>query len=115
MAFDSRTCRGAAARGHINVLKYLKSERVIFGSETCCGAAMEGHIKLLKYLKSEGVAFDSESCKSAAMEGHFEVLKWLRSKEMNCPWNVQECLMGVKYCTFRLKASAYSMKRCLRG
>ena len=34
-----------------------------------------GHINLLKYLKSEGMSFDSDACLLAAEGGHIDVLK----------------------------------------
>ena len=63
-----------------------------FSEETCHYAARGGHMGVLKYLQSEGVPFDGETCLTAAIEGHLEVLQWLRSEEVDCPWDIQECL-----------------------
>ena len=40
--------------------------------------------------------FDEETCYGAARKGQLKVLQWLRSKEMNCPWDIQECLWKAK-------------------
>jgi len=47
-------------------------------------------------LKSEGVAFDEETCNGAAEGGRLSVLQWLRSDEVDCPWDIQECLSLAK-------------------
>ena len=58
---------------------------------------------MLKYLKSEGVGFDEGTCRAAAKGGEFKVLKWLRSEEVNCPWDIQDCLDQAKSSYFSQK------------
>jgi len=59
---DERTCRGAAERGHLEVLKWLRSQ------DPPC-------------------PWDYLTCHKAAERGHLEVLKWLRSQDPPCPWD----------------------------
>ena len=91
MSFRSEDCSGAALGGHIDVLKYLKSEGMPFDEETCASAIEVGDLEILKYLKSEGVTFDEDHCYFAAEAGDLDVLKWLRSEEVKCPWDPDEC------------------------
>jgi len=81
---------GCAEAGHLEVLKYLRSEGLSFNKRNSYDAAYEGHLEVLKYVKSEGVPFDSKTCEYAAYGGHIEVLKYLRSQ--GCPWNADQCL-----------------------
>ena len=78
------------------MLQYLKNEGVTYGSYTCAWGARGGSLEFLKYLKSEGVPFDDPYICYEALKGWepgFRVLKWLRSEEVNCPWNIQDCLI----------------------
>merc|ERR1712078_528678 len=97
--------------GQIDVLKYLKSEGVAFDSLTCYSAALGGLMDVLKYLKSEGVAFDEETCRGAAEGGYLKVLIWLRSEEVNCPWNVQECLEAAENLKYNEKMVIWIVSR----
>ena len=44
-----------------------------------------GHLEVLKWARSNGCEWNSWTCASAAENGHLEVLKWARSND--CPWN----------------------------
>jgi hypothetical protein len=75
----------------------LRSEGVPFNSYTCNDAAREGHLDVLKYLKSEGEEFDEETCYAATSREKYattkgqklKVLQWLVGE--GCEWNVKWC------------------------
>jgi len=50
---------------------------------TCYYAAGGGHLEMLKWLRSEGCPWDEYICNAAAYCGHLEMLEWLRSE--GCP------------------------------
>ena len=76
---------GAAAGGHLEILKWLKSEGFPWDERACKRAAQHGHFEILKWLRSEGCPWDASACSRAAAGGHLEVLRWLRSE--GCPWD----------------------------
>ena len=80
----------ACESGHLEMLKWLRSEGCPWDEWTCYGAAQGGHFEVLKWLGSEGCPWDEKACEAAAKGGHFEVLKWLRSE--GCPWDERACV-----------------------
>ena len=78
MSFDSKTCYNAAFGGHLEVLKYLKSEGLALDGAISVTAAEGGHIDVLKYLNSEGVEFD-EMAFLATAQGRQTLWKYLDS------------------------------------
>ena len=64
---------------------------LLMDAQTSEWAAMRGHLEVLKWLRSEGCPWDEGACLCAAAGGHLEVLKWLRSE--GCPWNELLCRM----------------------
>ena len=56
--------------------------------------AYRGHLEVLKWLRSEGCPWNWWTCWAAAKGGHLEVLKWLRSE--GCPWDEDKCEAAVK-------------------
>jgi hypothetical protein len=58
---------------------------------TCRGAAKNGHLEVLKWLRSQDppCPWDKWTCTWAAKNGDLEVLKWLRSRRVEKPpWMV---------------------------
>ena len=51
---------------------------------------MNGHLEMLKWARSQGCPWDAETSLHAANSGHLEVLKWARSQ--GCPWDKADCL-----------------------
>jgi len=47
-------------------------------------AAGNGHLEVLKYARSNGCPWNEEVCSYAACNGHLEILKWAKSE--GCPY-----------------------------
>ena len=89
LSMNERTCSSAARQGHLEVLKWLRSEGCPWNGGTCSLAAANGHLEILKWLRSEGCPWDARACTTAAEMGDLEILKWLRSE--GCPWTEYAC------------------------
>merc|ERR1711907_284901 len=64
------------------------------GSElTCAEAAEGGHLEVLKWARSQDppCPWNKWTCEGAAKGGHLDVLKWARSQDPPCPWSRDEC------------------------
>lgn len=46
-----------------------------------------GHLEVVKWCRSNGCPWDERTCTSAALRGHLDILKWLRAN--GCPWGRQ--------------------------
>ena len=79
----------ACKRGHLEVLKWLRSENCPWDAGACVCAAEGGQLEALKWLREEGCPWDGRACIGAARGGHLETLKWLR--EEGCPWDKWTC------------------------
>ena len=60
----------------------------------CFFAAFKGHIEVLKWARSNGCPWNEGVCSNAAYAGHLEILKWAR--ENGCPWNKRKCERDAK-------------------
>ena len=89
LSMSKRTCSSAAQGGHLEVLKWLRSQGCPWDVRACWRAAKGGHLETLKWLRSEGCPLHANACAGAARGGHLEVLKWLRSE--GCPWDEGTC------------------------
>jgi hypothetical protein len=55
-----------------------------------CARAMQfGHLEVLKWARTNGCPWDKETCTFAAAEGHLECLKWAHTN--GCPWDKETC------------------------
>ena len=90
---DAETCKAAAKGGHLDVLKWLRSQNCHWSEDTCRDAASGGHLDVLKWLRSQDppCPWNEWTCRTAAKRGHLDVLKWLRSQKPPCPWNLITC------------------------
>lgn len=93
---DTRTSNCAAWYGHLNVLKWLRSEGVPCNESTCAEAIRMGHLDCLKWLREGGVPLkvwgESGACAVAAGGRNMDVLKWLRSEGGGVvPWDEWAC------------------------
>ena len=61
--------------------KGFKLNQQVF-SEACEG----GHLEILKWLRSEGCPWDEATTSNAAWRGHLDVLKW--AIDNGCPYEV---------------------------
>ena len=93
--FRKETCRHAAKKGHLDVVKWLRSQNPPYPWDglTCSDAASKGHLAVVKCLRSldPPCPWGEWACPNAARNGHLDVLKWLRSQDPPCPWGVETC------------------------
>ena len=82
-------CWLAAGKGHLETLKWAISEGCQLDKWICIYAACNGHLETLKWARSQGCPWDEQVCSYAASNGHLETLKWARSQ--GCPWDVETC------------------------
>ena len=85
--FDIYFSYWAAKNGHLDVLKWARSEGCPWNSWTCTNAARNGYLDILKWARANGCPWDAWTCAYAANDGHLDVLKWLRSAD--CPWDTK--------------------------
>ena len=83
LRFTSRLCARAAEVGHLETLKWLRSERFPWDWATCAFAAWRGHLEVLKWARANGCPWDEETWKYAAKRGDAAVVRWLRLN--GCP------------------------------
>ena len=58
-------------------------------SRVCNEAARGGHLEVLRWARSQGCPWDGRAPRAAAEGGHLEVLKWLIKKR--CPCSKRKC------------------------
>jgi hypothetical protein len=99
---DEQACAWAAAKGHLEVLRFLHEQGCPWNEEACMKAAAKGHLDTLRYLHEQGCPWDERACIEAAKNGHIEVLQFLHNR--GCPWT-DECYYATirgwyaKWCT----------------
>ena len=88
---DKCFCTYAADGGHLDVLKWLRSQDppCPWSEATCAEAASNGQLDVVKWLRSQNppCPWNEWTTYFAAENGHFDVLKWLHSQNPPCPWN----------------------------
>jgi hypothetical protein len=88
-------CHDAAARGNLDVLKYLRETmNTPWDVATCAAAAWIGNLEILKWSRENGCPWDKRTCENAALNGHLELLKWAR--ENGAPWDDQTGAFALK-------------------
>ena len=65
------------------MLIWLHGQGCPWNSKTCKAAAERGNMEVLKWLHSQGCPWDEETCIAAAELGHLEMLKW--AEDHGCP------------------------------
>lgn len=83
--FAQRVMTYSGVYGSIEVVRFLE-EWCNLSSDLFSMAALKGHLELVKYLKSQGCPWDDRVTWMAAYNGHLELLDWARSR--GCPWTV---------------------------
>src|SRR5579872_647404 len=88
--------RAAAINGHLEILKWAKTNGYTFKPSIFKFAAESGQLEILKWFwENDEKLFDCRFClniivaSDVARQGHLEVFKWLREK--NCPWDSNIC------------------------
>lgn len=93
------TCEGAAEKGHLNVLMWIRAQApdCPWGL-TCTLAATGGHLQLLQWARAQPhpAPWDEWTCASAAESGRLTMLQWLREQDPPCPWNHYTCTGAVR-------------------
>jgi hypothetical protein len=82
--WDERTCRCAAAGGHLRVLEWARENGCSWDEDTCAFAAEGGHLEVLEWARENGCPWNWYTCANAAEGGHIELLRWAR--ENGAPW-----------------------------
>ena len=70
----------AANNGHLEVLRWARSQGCPWDGRAPRAAAKGGHLKVLKWLIKEGCPYDKSKCRRAAVKGGEcarKVLEWL--------------------------------------
>ena len=77
---------GAAQRGHLEVLQWLRANHCPWNSvKVCASAARGGQLAALQWLRATGCDWDAHVCFEAIRKGDVEMLRWAR--ENGCPWD----------------------------
>ena len=76
---NESVCSAAAAGGHLEVLKWARTNGCGWNHRVCTEAARHGHLEVLKWARSHGCPLDADTCSSAAAGGRLEVLQWART------------------------------------
>ena len=108
--WNAATCSSAAAKGHINCLKFAYENGCPVDSYTFEYAAEYGQIECLRYLIENCVEdrtyeIDKVMCANAAKNGYFECLKY--AYENGCCWDERTCECAAEY------ALKYNQFECL--
>ena len=78
--WDSDVCYWAALKGHLEVLRWARSQGCPWNEAAPYAAAEGGHLEVLIWLIKEGYPYDKSWCREAAAEGGEcarKVLEWL--------------------------------------
>ena len=84
---NEHACESAAAKGNLEILKYLHEEaEAEWYRSAASNAAANGHLHILEYLVERKYdKFDEYACRNAARNGHLECLKYLH-EDVKAPW-----------------------------
>ena len=66
----------------------------------CHFAAQKGHLEVLRWARSQGCPWDEDVPRFAARNGQLKVLKWLINE--GCPYDKRQCLEAAEYADERL-------------
>ena len=89
--WNASSCSAAARGGHLDLLKWMRSQKppCPWDKWTCAAAAKGGHLEVLKWARSQDppCPWDEFACEGAAKSGNLELIKWLRGQDPPCPWD----------------------------
>jgi hypothetical protein len=99
MPINVKSCRIASRWGLLEGLKYVRGLKKppYWGEETCEAAATGGHLELLKWARSQGAEWGPETCSQAASHGHLDILKYARDSDPQCPWTRESVWWAAQY------------------
>jgi hypothetical protein len=99
--WDGWTCAHAAQNGHLDVLRWIRSQvsPCPWDEWICDCAAENGYLDVLQWLRAQDppCPWSEWTCLYAAQNGHLAVLKWLRSQYPPCPWNEWACVRAAEH------------------
>ena len=87
--YECEIMKGLAKGGHLETLKWCRTNDYEWNSDVCSNAALGGCLEVLKWLRENGCDWDSETCRYAAMNGNLEIIKWARDN--SCSWGPSTC------------------------
>jgi hypothetical protein len=87
-------CATSALLGHLEILKWARSQNCPWDVRTCAGAALNRHFETLKWARSQGCPWDDLTCIHAGLNGHIETVIWARSQ--GCPWDAWTCAYAAR-------------------
>jgi hypothetical protein len=93
---DKDACDYAAQGGHLEVLKWLREQEAPLGEWTSVHAAKGGHLEILKWAREQGCGLNQWTYAYAAKQGHLEILKWLREQGCYCDEWEETCVFAAK-------------------
>uniref|UniRef100_A0A0G4HEY4 Uncharacterized protein n=1 Tax=Chromera velia CCMP2878 TaxID=1169474 RepID=A0A0G4HEY4_9ALVE len=70
--------------------------RILFNKETMNGAAKRGHISVLEWLRSNWVPWNDATLGNAAFSNQWDVVRWLYAQHPKCPLS-RDWMWGVTY------------------
>lgn len=87
---------GAAEKGHLHILQWLKTSKFSFATEDCYMAVANGQQNILEWYEMEGSAlgWNEAHMQRAAENEHFHLIEWLH--ERGCPMDEDVYLAGVR-------------------
>lgn len=77
-------CALAAARGDLDLLRWLRKHDAPWDASACAAAAERGHAACVRWLVRKGCAADARACEGAARAGQLALLQELRGA--GCAW-----------------------------
>ena len=80
LPWNEQTCRNAAMKGHLDLLKWCRGNKCPWDAETCANAATRSRLELLKWARVNQCPWDAETCANAAEYGDLEMLSFCTSK-----------------------------------
>lgn len=95
-SWDSLVCEKAAAGGHLEVIKWCRSQhpRCPWSSDVLNAAAEVGQLDIIRWArqqKSPCPLDGAKLCSHAAKGGQLEVLHWARQQTPPCTWDASVC------------------------
>ncbi|KAG5176013.1 hypothetical protein JKP88DRAFT_336834 [Tribonema minus] len=77
---EASACTGAAAGGHVALLRWAHEQRLYWTASACNAAALGGHLEALKYARANGCNWSFQTFGFAARGGHIAVLRWMHAQ-----------------------------------
>lgn len=84
------TCKFAAKKGHLEVLKWARANGAPWHEWTCAGAAANGHLDVLKWVRANGAPWSKYTSLEAARNGHLDTLTW--AVYNGAPYDPRACI-----------------------